>query len=59
MKNKLQTIDGDTLMNTPLPSTRSIASNFIPEGLAIFGGAPKIGKFMLVYLENRKYSCID
>jgi hypothetical protein len=52
MKNKLQTIDGDTLLNTPLPATRSIASNFIPEGLAIFGGVPKIVAYALALLAD-------
>lgn len=44
---KLITIDAGTLLTTPLPPTRFIASELIPKGLHILAGAPKIGKSWL------------
>lgn len=41
---KLNTIDADTLMTTPLPATRFIVEGLLPEGVHILAGAPKIGK---------------
>ncbi|MDE7243923.1 MAG: AAA family ATPase [Oscillospiraceae bacterium] len=41
---KLNTIDADTLMSTPLPVTRFIVEGLLPEGLHILAGSPKIGK---------------
>lgn len=46
-QNKLITIDAGTLLITPLPPTRFIASELIPQGLHILAGAPKIGKSWL------------
>ena len=48
MKKQLQTIDGQTLMNTPLCSGQFVVSSLIPTGLHILGGAPKVGKSWLV-----------
>jgi hypothetical protein len=45
--NKLETIDADTLLSTPLPATRFIVDRLLPEGLHILAGAPKIGKSWL------------
>lgn len=44
---KLNTIDADTLMSTPLPVTRFIVEDLLPEGLHILAGSPKIGKSWL------------
>ena len=44
---KLQTIDADTLLSTPLPATRFVMDRLLPEGLHILAGAPKIGKSWL------------
>ncbi len=46
-QNKLITMDAGTLLTTPLPPTRFIASEFMPQGLHILAGAPKIGKSWL------------
>jgi len=46
-QNKLITMDAETLLTTPLPPTRFIASELIPQGLHILAGAPKIGKSWL------------
>ncbi|WP_353852886.1 AAA family ATPase [Dehalobacter restrictus] len=46
-QNKLITMDAGTLLTTPLPPTRFIASELIPQGLHILAGAPKIGKSWL------------
>ena len=46
-QNKLITMDAGTLLTTPLPLTRFIASELIPQGLHILAGAPKIGKSWL------------
>ena|GEM_PF-236000 len=45
--SKLETLTGAALMTMPLPPTRMIVENLIPQGLHIFGGAPKIGKSWL------------
>ena len=45
--SKLQTIDADTLLSTPLPATRFVVDRLLPEGLHILAGAPKIGKSWL------------
>lgn len=46
-QNKLITMDAGTLLPTPLPPTRFIASELIPQGLHILAGAPKTGKSWL------------
>lgn len=47
-KQPLKTVDGQTLMNTPLEAPRFVVSSLIPTGLHILGGAPKIGKSWLM-----------
>ena len=44
---QLQTIDAETLLSTPLPVTKFIVEELLPEGLHILAGAPKIGKSWL------------
>ena len=44
---KLNTIDADTLLSTPLPATRFIVNSLLPEGLHLLAGAPKTGKSWL------------
>ena len=46
---KLNTIDADTLMSTPLPITRFIVEGLLLEGLHILAGSPKIGKSWLAF----------
>ena len=41
---KLQVVDGETLMDTRLEPTRFVVEQLLPQGLALLGGAPKIGK---------------
>jgi len=45
--NRLHTIDADTLMTTPLPATRYVVDQLLPQGLHILAGAPKVGKSWL------------
>ena len=45
---KLQIIDAETLLATPLPKTLFIVDNILPQGLSIFCGASKIGKSWLM-----------
>ncbi len=47
MKNKLQTMDAETLMNTPMPPIKFIVDGLLPQGLSILAGSPKIGKSWL------------
>ncbi|MEA5085220.1 MAG: AAA family ATPase [Lachnospiraceae bacterium] len=47
MLNKLETIDAETLMTTPLQQLRFIVEGLIPQGLHILAGSPKIGKSWL------------
>ena len=44
---KLQVIDGETLMDARLEPTRFVVEQLLPQGLALLGGAPKIGKSWL------------
>jgi len=47
----LHTIDGHTLLNTPMEAPRFVVSSLIPSGLHILGGSPKIGKsWMMLWL---------
>ena len=41
---KLNTIDADTLLSTPLPATSFIVDSLLPEGLHLLAGSPKTGK---------------
>ncbi len=45
---KLFAIDADSLMNTYIPKLDYRVETLLPHGLNILGGAPKIGKSMLV-----------
>ena len=45
--NRLNTIDGETLMITPLPAIRYVVDQLLPQGLHILAGAPKVGKSWL------------
>ncbi|MDD4690567.1 MAG: AAA family ATPase, partial [Eubacteriales bacterium] len=47
MKQKLETIDAETLMTTPLEQLKFIVDGLIPQGLHILAGSPKIGKSWL------------
>ena len=47
MPKNLKTIDGETLLITPLPPIRFVASELLPQGLHILAGAPKVGKSWL------------
>ena len=41
---KLTVTDGETLMDMRLPPTKFCVETLLPQGVIIFGGAPKIGK---------------
>lgn len=47
-KSKLNVIDGETLMDTRFSPTRFCVDTLLPKGVAILGGASKIGKSWLV-----------
>ena len=47
MPNKLETMDAETLMTTPLAPLKFIVSGLIPQGLHVLAGSPKIGKSWL------------
>ena len=46
--NKLSVIDGETLLDMDLNAPRFCVQNFLPQGLSILGGAPKMEKSWLV-----------
>ena len=46
--SKLRTVDAETLLATPLKPVPFIVDGFIPRGLHILAGSPKIGKSWLV-----------
>ena len=41
-------IDGETLLNMDLPKTQFVIRDLLPQGLAILGGSPKVGKSWLM-----------
>ena len=47
MPKKLETMDAETLMTTPMDPLKFIVSKLIPQGLHILAGSPKIGKSWL------------
>ena len=47
MPKKLETMDAETLMTTPMEPLRFIVSRLIPQGLHVLAGSPKIGKSWL------------
>lgn len=47
MPNKLETMDAETLMTTPMEPLKFIVRGLIPQGLHILAGSPKIGKSWL------------
>lgn len=44
MNKNLNTMDAQTLMNTPMEPLKFIIEDFLPQGLSILAGSPKIGK---------------
>ena len=47
MPKKLETMDAETLMTTPMEPLKFIVSGLIPQGLHVLAGSPKIGKSWL------------
>ena len=47
MPRKLETMDAETLMTTPMEPLKFIVSGLLPEGLHVLAGSPKIGKSWL------------
>ena len=47
MPRKLETMDAETLMETPMEPLKFIVQSLLPQGLHILAGAPKIGKSWL------------
>lgn len=47
MKQRLETMDAEALMTTPLEQLKFIVEGLIPQGLHILAGSPKIGKSWL------------
>lgn len=47
MPKKLETMDAETLMTTPMPPLKFIVQGLIPQGLHVLAGSPKIGKSWL------------
>lgn len=48
MENKLETVDAETLLSTPMSKTVFIVDNLIPQGVNVISGASKIGKSWLM-----------
>lgn len=47
---KIKTVSGKELLKMDLPPLRFVVENFIPQGLHIFAGLPKVGKSWLLLL---------
>ena len=48
IRKTFNSIDGDTLLDMDLPATKFVIKDLLPQGLAIIGGAPKVGKSWLM-----------
>ena len=48
MKKTFRSIDGETLLDMDLPRIDFVIKGLLPQGLAIIGGAPKVGKSWLM-----------
>ena len=46
-EKRLQTIDGESLMNLPLQPLRFVVDSLLSQGLHILAGSPKVGKSWL------------
>ena len=49
-KEKIKTVDGQTLLDMHLPQIRFVVENLLPQGLHILAGAAKTGKSWLLLL---------
>lgn len=47
MPKKLETMDAETLMTTPMEPLKFIISGLLPQGIHVLAGSPKIGKSWL------------
>ena len=47
-KKVFNSIDGETLLEMDLPKTKYVIRDLLPQGLAIIGGSPKVGKSWLM-----------
>lgn len=48
IKKTFNSIDGETLLDMDLPKTKFVIKDLLPQGLAIIGGSPKVGKSWLM-----------
>lgn len=48
LKKVFNSIDGETLFDMDLPKTKFVIKDLLPQGLAIIGGSPKVGKSWLM-----------
>ena len=48
MTKKLETVDAETLMSTPMSKTMFIVNGLISQGVNVISGASKIGKSWLI-----------
>ena len=48
IRKTFNSIDGDTLLDMDLPATKFVIKDLLPQGLAIIGGSPKVGKSWLM-----------
>ena len=48
MKKVFNSVEGTTLMDMDLPATKFVIKDLLPQGLAIIGGSPKVGKSWLM-----------
>lgn len=49
-KEKIKTVDGQTLLDMRLPQIRFVVDGLLPQGLHILAGAAKTGKSWLLLL---------
>ena len=48
IRKTFNSVDGDTLLDMDLPATKFVIKDLLPQGLAILGGSPKVGKSWLM-----------
>ena len=57
-QNKLDTIDGRTLMDRPLEPPNFVVDTLLSQGLHILVGSPKVGKSWLAHVDVRAIQII-
>ena len=57
-KEKIKTVDGQTLLDMQLPQIRFVVDGLLPQGLHILAGAAKTGKSVLESADRKRNGAV-